>query len=208
MPRVFLVVTNGEDTDPEPLLHIPCAADSPRTQVTMIRRIPWLMFKHLRGLRAEVDTQFLADIWMFSFRGAKACFRGMTTQKQSCKIEIEESEPAGIPDHHKSLISEFSPDLHRVCGTAMRRYMPNTPHSAGWDLSEIRHDLNKVADQEHQAFTRSSTRDSCYILYAIVCGAIYGLCNNVCFDGNQVLVEDSEIIFSPDILSYDGKKKI
>ncbi|KAL8836808.1 MAG: hypothetical protein Q9170_002769 [Blastenia crenularia] len=208
MPRVFLVVANCEETDPEPLMHIPRASDSPRPQVTMIRGIPWIMFKHLRGTHTEVDTQCLADIWMFSFRSAKACFRGLSMLKQCCKIEIEDVENAGIPEHHRSLISEFSPEIHRICGTAMRQYIPNSPLGAGWGLSDIRLHMHTLGEGEQSDCTRSPSRDSCYILYAIVCGAIYGLCSNVCFDNGHVLGEDSEVVFSPDLLFEKGGKKV
>ncbi|KAL8722210.1 MAG: hypothetical protein Q9225_001255 [Loekoesia sp. 1 TL-2023] len=208
MPRVFLVVVNGEETDPTPLLHIPRASDSSRPQITIIRGIPWIMFRHLRAIRTDVNTQFLADVWTFSFRSAKACFRGMIMRNQTCQIEIEDVEPAGVPEHHKSLISEFSPELHRICGTAMRQYIPNSPLSPGWDLSEIRLHMDTLIGEEQSAHTTSPCRDSCYILYAIVCGAIHGLCSNVWLDSGHPLSEDSEVGFAPDVIFQNGGKKL
>ena len=113
-PRVFLVVLHGEDTDPIPLMHIPRALDAPKPQITMIRRIPWIMFRHLRGAPDSVDTQYLADIWRISFTSAKACFRGITMLTQNVKIDVEANEDVAAPEYYKTLISEFSPELVRI----------------------------------------------------------------------------------------------
>lgn len=137
-PRVFLVVLHGEDTDPTPLMHIPRASDPPKPQITMIRGIPWIMFRHLRGSRDGVDTQYLADIWKMSFTSAKACFRGITMLTQNVKIDVEVDEDVGAPEHHKTLISDFSPELDRICGMAMRHYIPMSPSTPGWNVSEIK----------------------------------------------------------------------
>ncbi|KAL8755967.1 MAG: hypothetical protein Q9199_003249 [Rusavskia elegans] len=207
-PRVFLVVLHGEDTDPTPLMHIPRASDSPKPQITMIRGIPWIMFRHLRGSRDGVDTQYLADIWKMSCTSAKACFRGITMLTQNVKIDVEGDEDVGAPEHHKTLISDFSPGLDRICGMAMRHYIPMSPSTPGWNVSEIRDQMRTLGSEEESARTRSPCRDSCYILYAIVCGAIYGLCSNACFDNGDILCEDSEVAFAPNILFQNGGRKV
>lgn len=207
-PRVFLVVLHGEDTDPTPLMHIPRASDAPKPQITMIRGIPWIMFRHLRGSPDGVDTQYLVDIWRISFTSAKACFRGITLLTQNVKIDVEANEDVAAPEHHKTLISEFSPDLVCICGTAMRHYIPMSPSTPGWKVSEIRDQMRTLGSEEDSARKRSPCRDSCYILYAIVCGAIYGLCSNVCLDNGDILGEDSEVAFAPNLLFQNGGRKV
>ncbi|KAL8911213.1 MAG: hypothetical protein Q9172_007709 [Xanthocarpia lactea] len=207
-PSVFLVVTNSQETDPTPALRVPRASGSSKPQITMIRGIPWIVFRHLRGSRSEIDTEYLADVWNISFRSAKSCFKGITVQQKNVKIEIKETERAVVPEFHKSLLSKFSPELHRICGTVMRLYVPVSSSSPGWNLIEIEEQMTMLGLEDQPAHTRSHCRDSCYILYAIVYGAIYGLCSNACFDSGSVLGEDSEVVFTPDLLFQEGGGKI
>ena len=209
-PRVFLVLISGEETDPMPVKHVPRAEDSPRPQITMIRGIPWIAFRHLRGTSSEVDTQYLADVWKYSFQVANACFRGITMYRQNIQIEIAEPELVGVSEHHKSLISDFSPELERICGPAMRQFVPMSTRAPDWSPSELREQMRtlRVEDDLHRISVISPSRGNCYVLYAIVCGAIYGLCSNACYDGGNVLNEDSEVAFTPNILYEDGGEKL
>ena len=200
-PHVYLVVVNGEETDLMPVVHIPRSSNSPKPQITMIRGIPWMMFKHLRRSSTESNTQHLADIWMFSYRNARACFRGVSMASQNVGLDTEEPQPAGVSEHHKSLISEFAPNLDGICSVAMRHFIPMSSSSPGWSIAEIRTQLNTLGSTEQNCY-------QCYILFAIVSGAIYGLCSNVCLDNGEALSEDSEVAFTPDILFHDGAKKI
>ena len=50
---------------------------------------------------------------------------------------------------------------------------------------------------------KSPCRNNCYILYAIICGALYGLCSKAFYDNGRVLGDDSEVAFIPDVL-YEG----
>ena len=207
-PRVFLVVMNGEETDPMPVMHVPRASASLKPQITIIRGIPWIAFRHIRGTHAEVGTEYLADVWKFSFKSAKACFRGISMLKQNIKIEIQECDSVGVPEHQKSLISNFSPELDRICATAMRHFIPMSPSSPGWDPSELREQMNTLREEEELSRNEAICRGNCYVLYAIVCGAIYGLCSNACFDNGDILGEDSEVAFVPDLLFQNGGGRI
>ena len=207
-PRVFLVVTGGE-TDLMPVMHTSRASDLLRPQITMMRAIPWIAFRHLRGTHAEVRTEYLADIWKITFKSAKDCFRGISILKQNIRIDIQEPESVGVLEHQKSLISEFSPELARVCATAMRHFIPMSPSSPGWDPVELREQMTTLrGEEELLSRSRSLCRDNCYVLYAIVCGAIYGLCSNACYDNGDTLGEDSEVAFFPDLLFQDGGRRV
>ena len=122
--RVFVVVISGEETDHMPITHVPRCSDTPKPQVIMIRGIPWIALRHLRGASAGINTQYLADVWKISFREAKACFRSIRMENQSLSIAIEDTNIVGIIKHQKTLIPYFSPELERFCGTAMRHYLP------------------------------------------------------------------------------------
>ena len=207
-PRIFLVVNSVEQTDPEPLVHVPRCSDSPKPQITMIRGIPWIAFRHLRGLSAGIDTSSLADVSKISFSEAKACFRKLTIAQQSISIEIESTIRGGIPEHQKSLMAEFSPQIEHICGTAVRHFLPLSPSSPGWNLSDIREQMNELRSEEDSCTGRSPCQNNCYILCAIVCGALYGLCSNMCFDSGNTIGEHSEVAFHPDLLYQNGGRRL
>ena len=199
---VFLVVDDHVDTDPTPIMHVPRAQDSPRPQITMIRGIPWMAFRHLRG-SAEIDTQFLTDVWKLSFTGARKCFRGISMHHQNIHIDIAATGLDEVAEHHKNLLSEFSPHLGVICEPSLRHFVPMSFHSPGWGLAEIKEQLRIIRTPEELADPKSPCRANCYTLLAIICGAIYGLCSKACFDNGKVLSEDSEVAFIPGVL-YDG----
>ena len=206
-PYVFLVVDEFGDTDPTPLMHVSRAQDSPRSQITMMRGIPWIAFHHLRG-SPEVSTQLLTDIWKTSFNHAKAQFQGFTQSYQSIHINIAESELDGVSEHHKNLTLDFSPHIHRICGPSLRHFVPMDPKSPGWRLAELKEQMRILRTREELENPKSPCRNNCYILYAIVCGAFYGLCSNACYDNGSVLGDDSEVAFIPDLLYEHGDKRL
>lgn len=201
-PYVFLTVDNNTHCDPMPLMHVPHSRDSLRPQITLIRGIPWIAFRHLRG-STEVDTQVLADVWQMAFKHAKVRFRGISICKGNIRIEVAESELETIASYHKDLMSEFSPHLVSLCGPSLRHYGPMSPHSQGWGLAELKEQRRILKTPDELENPGSPCRGNCYVLYAIVCGAIYGLCSNACYENGNILGEDSEIAFIPDVL-YDG----
>ena len=210
-PRVFLVVSNVQETDFMEESYVPrtLASDILKPQITMLRGIPWIAFRHLRGTHTVVGTEHLADIWKISFKSSKACFRGISMLKQNIRVDIQESESVGVPEHQKALISDFSPELARICATAMHHFIPMSPSSPGWDLIELREQMNTLGDEEGRfSHNKSLCRGNCYVLYAIVCGAIYGLCSNACFDKGDTLGEDSEVAFVPDLLFQNSGRKV
>lgn len=197
-PYVFLVVDSHGDTDPTPLTHVQRAQDSPRAVITMIRGNPWLAFKHLRG-SPEVSTQLLADIWTISFKHAKGQFRGFTQSNQNIHIDIAGSELDDVSEHHKNLTLNFSPHIHRICGPSLRHFVPMDSKSPGWSLAELKEQMRILKTPEELENPKSPCRNNCYILYAIICGALYGLCSNACYDNGSVLSDDSEVAFIPDV---------
>ena len=201
-PYVFLVASDHGNTDPMPFMHLPRAQDSPRPLITMMRGIPWIAFRHLRG-SPEVSTQLLADIWKMSFKHAQAQFQGFTQSNQNIHIDIAESELDGISEHHKNLTLDFSPQIHRICGPSLRHFVPMDSKSPGWSLAELKEQMRILKKPEELENPKSPCRNNCYILYAIICGALYGLCSNACYDNGRVLGDDSEVAFIPDVL-YEG----
>ena len=56
----------------------------------------------------------------------------------------------------------------------------------------------KTLDEFHNPQTRY--RRSCHVLYAMVCGALFGLCSNAYYSNGTLLAEDSENALMPDVL--------
>jgi hypothetical protein len=209
-PDVFLVVTTGQDTDPMMPVEVPLSHNSTlRPQVTVMRGIPWLAFRHLRGAAGKVNTQYLTDIWNYSFRSARACFKGLYVRNMQVGVVIEGHESETILEHHKSLLSEFSPLLYRICGPAMYRFTPDSSQNSGWNPREIMDRIRILRSgselfKRHELEKQAMIRDNCYVLLAIVLGTIYGLCSQACMDDGKALSEDSEIAFDPDAVFQGG----
>ena len=206
-PHVFLAIGNDADTDPMPLVHVPSADDSPRPLITMIRGIPWIAFRHLRG-SSIIDTQFLADVWKLSFKSGKAQFRGITMNNQNIHIETAATSLEEVTEHHKNLLSEFHPNLGSICGPSLRHFVPMSSHSPGWALAELKEQMRILKTPDELADPGCPCRGNCYVLYAIVCGAMYGLCSSACFDNGNVLSEDSEVAFIPDLFYESGGARL
>ena len=201
-PYVFLTVDNGAGTDPTPLMHVPHSNDTPRPQLTIVKGIPWIAFRHLCATR-EFDIQLLADVWLMAFRNAKAQFRGFTMSQSNIHIEVAEPDTEAITSYHKDLLSEFSPYLVNLCGRSLRHYGPMSSNSQGWGLAELKEQMYLLKTPKELENPTAPSRWNCYVIYAIVCGALYGLCSNACYENGELLDEDSEIVFTPDVL-YDG----
>ena len=122
---------------------------------------------------------------------------------QNIHIEIAASGLNELAEHHKTLLSEFSPHLGAICEPSLRHCVPMSSHSPGWGLTEIKEQLRIIRMPEELANPKSPCRANCYTLLAIICGAIYALCSKACFDNVNVLSEDSEVAFIPGVL-YDG----
>jgi hypothetical protein len=205
-PDVFLVVTMGEETDPMYPNEVPAMGDTDlRPQLTMVRGIPWLAFRHLRGTSSEVNVQYLVDVWNYSFRNARTCFQKLRMKKWQVHIDVAGQDPDGVFEHHKSLLAGFSPNFYRICGPAMRQFVPISSRSPGWDPGELMERL-RVLQSEDMAFAANDiVTDNCHVLIAIILGTIYGFCSKVCLEDGRTVDEDSEIAFSPNAI-YDGER--
>ena len=210
VPYVFLVVDNIDcsiNADPMPVKHMPCSSGAPKPQISMMRSIPCIAFCHLRQ-DSHIDTELLADIWFTSFERARACFRGISTFNQHMYIERIESGQCVLYEHQKALLRDFSPYIEPICGLTVCQSVPASHDSPGWTLTEPREQMRKLKRQEERYHLRAPCRRNCYVLYAIVHGALYGLCNQACYDGRSPLNQDSEIAFTPDVLYDNGGSKL
>ena len=122
---------------------------------------------------------------------------------QNIHIKTAATGLVQVAEHHKSLLSEFSPYLGVICEPSLRLYVPMSSHSPGWGLAEIEEQLRIIRTPEELANPTSPCRANCYTLLAIICSTIYELCSKACCDNGNVLSEDSEVAVLPGVL-YDG----
>ena len=80
--------------------------------------------------------------------------------------------------------------------------------SPGWSLAELKEQMRILKKPGELENLKSPCRKNCYILYAIICGALYGLCSNACYDDGSVLGDDSEVAFIPDVLYEGGGRRL
>lgn len=127
---------------------------------------------------------------------------------QRIRVEVVGSDLDGISEHHKNLMSMFATPIERICGPALRQFVPMIPDSPGWDLTELQEQRRILKTQDELHNPQAPCRRNCYVLHAIVCGALYGLCSNACYSDGTPLTEDSEIAFMPDLLYKGGGAKM
>ncbi|OCK74092.1 hypothetical protein K432DRAFT_410152 [Lepidopterella palustris CBS 459.81] len=208
-PDVFLVVTNGGETDPMQLNEVPIMGDdSLRPQVTVVRGIPWLAFRHLRGKASAMNTEYLVDVWNYSFRNARSCFRGIKVERFEVKVLIQESEVYGVSELHKSLLSQFSPHLIRICGPVMQHFVPISPRNISWDPTNIMERMCILRSEDELFEKDDEVGANCYVLIAILLGTIYGLCSRAIIDDGVLMSEDSELLFLPDAIYSGGVQRL
>src|SRR5205814_10618692 len=96
-PDVFHVVATGEETDPMYPNEVPAMGDTDlRPQLTMVRGIPWLAFRHLRGTSSEINVQYLVDVWNYSFKNARDCFQRVRMKKWQVHVDVVTRDPDGV----------------------------------------------------------------------------------------------------------------
>lgn len=200
-PEVVLVTADIGETDHWSSSEVPAADDFDlRPQITAVRNIPWLAFRHLRGSNRRVNSQYLADVWTYTYNHVSA------------NVDITCTDPPGhvrlVPrpgsevmfDHHASLLRVFSPHLAKVCGPPMKNFVPDRVEGDSWSPDRIEEQLRILRTQEDDFQPDPTLRDNCYILIAIVLGAIYGMVSKFCRENAREFDLDAEVAFTPDIV--------
>ena len=206
-PTVFLVLANAGETDPMMVQQVLTTSDDlPRAQPTLIRGIPWLAFRHLRAPLSGIGTQFLAEVWNYSFQTALSSFRKLEVEAMQVRVYLHDrKDERFIPENYRALLSEFSPHLLQLCEPAMTRFVPLDSRAKEWQADEITQQLNVLRLDRG---SRYQVPESCYIMLAIIHGSIYGLCSATCIQNKLKLSGDSEIAFSPDAVYGSGSKSL
>ena len=151
-PDVFLVLAMTGKTDPIQLIESPTSwGNAVRPQIIPVRAIPSLAFKHLRGAHGKVNTQYLVDVWNYSFACGRKCFGGLSMQNMQVKLNVTEEASETVVEAHRSLVSAFSPHLNSVCGPSMRHFVPDSPQALGWNAGEIMQHMSQLRSQQSPA---------------------------------------------------------
>ena len=177
-----------------------------RPQSTLLRSIPWLAFRHFEAAVNEVGTDFLAEVWTYSFRMARSSFQKLEIQSLRVNIFLQSNKNEQfMPENHKALVSQFSPFLPQLCEPAMSRYVPSDSRAKGWQPDEIMERLRCLRTDEA---TLDQTTQNYYILISVLLGSIYGLCSCACIQGKSQLAEDSDMVFSADTIYENGARRL
>jgi hypothetical protein len=200
-PEVVLVTANIGETDYFASSEVPASSEFDlRPQIIAVRAIPWLAFRHLRGSNRRVNSQYLVDVWTYTYNYVCA------------NVDINCTDPPGhirllprpgsnvIFDHHASLLRIFSPHLAKVCGPPMKNFVPDRVEGDSWSPDRIEEQFRILRTQEDDFQPDPVLRDNCYILIAIVLGTIYGIVSKFCVDNNREFNLDAEVAFTPDIV--------
>ncbi|MCJ1238797.1 hypothetical protein MMC14_006788 [Varicellaria rhodocarpa] len=207
-PEAILVTTSAGLTDFESSVEVPQVEDDGlRPQITPMRGIPWLAFRHLRGSISDVNTQLLVDIWMFAHAQARdSTGRPEVRNGGDFRLKPLSGKSRVISDLHSQLLRPFSPHLDHICGPAMSQYVPIRSNSADWKPELIDEQFRILRTEEDKFQLQPALRENCYILISIILGTIYGVVSRACRDDNNDLNLDSEVAFLPNII-YGSKLK-
>ncbi|KAL2046165.1 hypothetical protein N7G274_001612 [Stereocaulon virgatum] len=199
-PEVILVATDVGPTDlcmpNDPIV----LEEESRPQITFLRGVPWLAFRHLRGSERRINIQHLVDVWTFSYNQCRQGIEFTCTDPAGHVSLVPKQKQAVIIDHHAALLRIYSPHLTKVCGPAMSAFVPLRCEGTDWLPETIEERIRILRTSEDAFQPDPNVRDNCYVLIAIVLGTIYGIISKFCRENDKEICLDSEIAFQPDIV--------
>lgn len=201
--NIVLVTGNYGETDQmQESNHRAAGYAGLRPQIMPVRGIPWSAFRHMSGSSSNVNTQYLVDVWSYSFTQAKASVHPPTFNSFGfARMETTEKAQKVIFELHRNLLRIYSPELQVICGKAMQMFVPSSANSSSWDPDAMSAwfdalELNQISERPVDI----ELADNSLIMTAIVLGTIYGVISKCCFDGPNEMNEFTEIVFRPDLL--------
>ena len=197
-PDVILITTSVGDTDlmaPSPISIDPAFVLKP--QLIPIRSIPWVAFRHLGDNDGRVNTQYLSDIWEYTFEQVT---RATGFPELRMRIHVKP-----VPDHdliyaeHKKLAAFWSFHIEVVLRSAMQQFVPHDEGVSDLVAPCRRHFWHR-AGLEHVSELGSETLDHWYVMTAIILATIYAIsCKSLRQDGKQAGAH-TQVAFQPNII--------
>lgn len=173
-PDVILVTASVGHTDPMALGATTLGPDvSYKPQLLPIRAIPCVAFNHLACNAGKVNTQFLSDVWDFSFEHVQ---RAIGSVQLNPRVQLKAiSDTGSIHNEHKRLAAFWSIHIEEIIRAPMLRFMS---HDDG--ISELveplgKHFLHHAGLQNTPNFG-SDALDHWHIMTAIVLATIFSAC--------------------------------
>ncbi|KAL5001767.1 hypothetical protein BDV10DRAFT_181930 [Aspergillus recurvatus] len=173
---IALVIASVGDTDPWMLQQVHTGSLRLRPQVIPIRSIPHVAFGHI-GLGGEsVSPEELVEIWNISFGYAKDAVGAPSLSRGGNVLLPAREGMEIIRDHHKHLISIWSPHLARILRPAMELFIPASGRDPSWSQTEIMAYLEHQRNGDLAAAEDSEVGGNVLRLSAIILGSVYGAC--------------------------------
>jgi hypothetical protein len=201
--NLVLVTGNYGETDQmQEFNHRAAGYAGLRPQIMPVRGIPWSAFRHMSGSSSHVNTQYLVDVWNYSFTEAKESVHPPTFNSFGfARMETTDKAQKVIFELHRNLLRIYSPELQAICGGAMRMFVPHSANSSSWDPDAMSAWLDALElNQNSERPVDIELADNSLIMTAIILGTIYGVISKCCFDGTNEMNEFTEIVFRPDLL--------
>ncbi|KAL5312811.1 hypothetical protein ACEPPN_019237 [Leptodophora sp. 'Broadleaf-Isolate-01'] len=200
---IVLVTGNYGETDQmQEFNHRAAGYAGLRPQIMPVRGIPWSAFRHMSGSSSKVNTQYLVDVWSYSFAEAKASVHPPTFNSFGfARMETTDKAQKVVFELHRNLLRIYSPELQGICGKAMQMFVPQSTNSSSWDPDAMSAWLDALElNQNAERPVDIELADNTLIMTAIILGTIYGVISKCCFDGSNEMNEYTEIVFRPDLL--------
>lgn len=173
-----------------------------KPQITPVRGIPWLAFRHLRNACDMVNTEYLVDVWNYAFSQAQLATVNIVpngpNRSESVFLPLRRETSGFSPsEFHINLMSFWSPHLITVCYNAMQQFVPRSEDADSWALDKLQTAFQNYAD----GGDGERAPPSFYIIQAISLGTIYGIICGCLVDNEQPFGKDSHIAFQLEMMS-------
>lgn len=118
--EVLLVTANVGPTDIWRVNDRITLADTDlRPQMTPLRGVPWLAFRNLRRSGRRVNTQYLVDVWNFSYKQSRENVTVVCDNPIGHVVLGAKPGQEVIQTSHMGLLDIISPGLSHICGPSM-----------------------------------------------------------------------------------------
>ena len=202
-PDTILVVGMVGKTDPLLLRHIP----TPKTailkpQLTPVRGVPWLAFRHLRSSRRKVNTQYLVEVRHYSYQKAREMEAYVIPGEGRITIQVSCRDRVHLSDLQRNLIRAWPPHLIQVCGPALVQFVPFMEDQESWSLDGLIKRFQEMHAGHDLLTTEEQLQDNCYVLISLLLGTMYGIICACTFENNFRQMDlDSQIAFQLQMIS-------
>jgi hypothetical protein len=166
-------------------------------QLTPIRNIPWIAFKHLAGKTEGVSIQTLSDVWEYSFEQAQ---RATECPRLNRRVQIETREDHDlIYTEHKRIATCWSFAMQNILRGPMDQFIPHD-HGVADIVQRCRSHLWHHPGLHSLDEFNADTLNLWYTMTAIILATVYSICCNCLQQDGIPAGAHTQVAFHPNLV--------